>query len=221
MLKTNVDSIARPRLSLILYGILSGYVRHPLVTFLRILSGLPKIARGLSREYPEDLRKTCALIISMYRTFGKILDPSQALALVKAIAIPAGLAVQMANFRYVEAAHTMENLRTFQKRTNREGPTRMNTMEVKEASPLLYDFSVTGSCCFVSLFEACGMKELATVFCETDNAVFNVYAPDLILFDRGGTGNRIVDGATRCRFRCSYAKVLTREMEPEELKPPS
>lgn len=202
MLKTTVDSIARPRLAFILFGILSGYVRHPLLTFLGIVSGVPKIVKGMSRDYPDDLKKTCALMISMYRIFGKRLEREQALSLVKAIAIPAGLAVQMANFRYVEAEHTMENLRTYQQRTNREGPTRMNTMAVAEASPSVYDFSVTGSCCFVSLFSDYGMKELATVFCETDNAIFNVYAPDRILFDRSGTGNRIVDGAANCRFRC-------------------
>lgn len=202
MLKTTVDSVARPRLAFVLFGILAGYVRHPVVTFLRIIGGIPQFVRKMPVEYPVDMKKTCALMASMYRVFGKSLEREQALALVKAIAIPAGLAVQMANFRYVEAAHTMENLRIYQQRTNREGPTRMNVMTVNEASPERYDFSVTGSCCFVSVFAGFGMQELATAFCETDNAIFNVYAPDRILFDRSGTGNRIVDGASNCRFRC-------------------
>lgn len=204
MLKTTVDTIAVPDIPLILLGLLKGYVKNPGWIRLRILAGMPRFIKRLGRDYPADLKRLCALLASMYTIFRTRLSDDKALSLVKAIAIPLGLSVQMANFRYVEDERTPENLIRYQQRTNREGPTRMNTMRIDRADNREYRFAVTGRCCFFDAFTALGMPELTTVSCEVDNAIFNVYSPDRIVFTREGAGRRIADGAGECSFVCAF-----------------
>ena len=36
--------------------------------------------------------------------------------------------------------------------------------------------------------------------CQIDNAMFNSYLPDVMIFDRGGSGRRITDGERECTF---------------------
>ena len=40
-----------------------------------------------------------------------------------------------------------------------------------------------------------GASELTPVVCQIDNAMFNCYLPDEVMFDRGGPGRRIADGS--------------------------
>jgi len=205
MMKTSEERIARPSIPPIMLGILKGYVRHPRLTQMRILLKVPSFMKKIRGEYPRDLKKSCALMISMYSCFRKKLDRERALSLVKAVGIPIALSVQMANFRYVEAERNLGNLIRFQKRTNREGPTRMNRIEIRKETDRAYHFTVDGSCCFHRIFSEAGVPELTTVFCDVDNAVFNIYSPDRIVFHRTGGGNRIADGADRCLFCCDRA----------------
>lgn len=202
MLKTTIDRIAKPSIPLILYGQLKGYVSRPLPTLIKILISTGPLSRKISGKYPKDLRKVSALIFSIYNQCVKDMDSHRALALTKALTIPFALSVQMANFRYVESDRSFSDLIKYQKRTNQDGPTRMNRMTILEENKRNYIFEIRGECCFFNIFSALGAPELTTIFCETDNAIFNIYRPDEITFERSGTGKRIVDGASVCSFIC-------------------
>lgn len=203
MLKTTKDKIATPSIPLILLGGLIGYTTRPFYYLFKILTGIRPIMNKIDKKYPKDLRKICALMISIYSVFKKKLEKEKALSLVKAVSIPFGLSVQMANFRYVEEERNIENLIKYQKRTNQEGPTRLNKMEIISESNDSYTFTINNDCCFFNVFSKLGMPELTTVLCEIDNAIFNVYSPDKIIFHRNGINNRIADGASKCQFYCT------------------
>jgi hypothetical protein len=202
MLKTNTEQIANPSIGIILYGQLKGYIRRPLAALFLIILSIGPISRKIPHKFPADLRKVCALMTAMYKLFLKKMEKEKALALTKALAIPIALSVQIANFRYVESDRTFSDLIKYQKRTNSEGPTRMNKMKILEENNENYIFQIQERCCFFDIFTGLGTPELTTIFCETDNAIFNVYNADKITFERGGTEKRIVDGAKVCTFNC-------------------
>lgn len=201
MLKTNTDRVAKPLKPLILLGILKGYVSHPLLVLLKLPKFMKKYKKQLPGSYPVDFVQVVVLMAALYTIFRERHDRETAFSMVAAVILPLGLAVQMANFRYVEAERTMNNLITYQQRTNREGPTRLNKMEILKQSSECYKFRVH-NCMFMEAFSLLGMPELTRVMCAVDNAVFNVYLPEQIVFHRNGVGNRIVDGAPFCSFVC-------------------
>jgi hypothetical protein len=201
MLKTSIDKIAKPAIPLFLLGSLKGYISSPYFTFARIILGLGKAKKHIDNKYPKDLRKLCALMLSSYTILLKSEEKDKALRILKAMVLPMGLAVQMANFRYVEDMPNMKNLIQYQQRTNKEGPTRMNSMEIIMANNNTYEFKVS-RCCFYEIFNNAGFPELTSVFCEIDNAIFNVYLPDSVIFHRKGQKQRITDGAEYCTFFC-------------------
>jgi len=109
-----------------------------------------------------------------------------------------GLALQQANFRTVEAERTFANLKCYQKLTNSEGSTRLNTMKILEDTPEKYSFKVT-RCVFHELFSYLGVPELTSIICAVDNAIFNTYLPNEVVFHREA-GHTIAEGANDCQF---------------------
>ena len=55
-------------------------------------------------------------------------------------------------------------------------------------------------CLYHELASSVGVPELTPIACQIDNACFNSYLPDQVLFHRGGPGHRIADGSKECRF---------------------
>jgi hypothetical protein len=176
-------------------------VSHPLLTLLKLPKYMRKYKKQLPKTYPGDFVQVVVLMAALYTVFRQKHDSGTAYSMVAAVILPLGLAVQMANFRYVEAERTMDNLITYQQRTNRDGPTRLNRMEIIQQRSGRYEFRVH-NCMFMEAFSLLGMPELTRVMCAVDNAVFNVYLPEKIVFHRNGVGNRIVDGAPFCSFVC-------------------
>lgn len=202
MLKTTTEKCANTDVLLIAWGILKGYLHHPNIFMLQWLLTLPKVKKQLPQKWPADIAKLVAMVISLYILLKESMDDEQALALVKAIIIPIGLTRQMGLFRYVEEPqHSFAHLVTYQQRFKKEGPMRLNKMDILEQNDRRYVFAVR-NCIFKTAFEKFGCPELLTVFCSIDNALYNLYEPDRIIFHRGGVGNRIVDGAKSCCFVC-------------------
>ncbi len=63
----------------------------------------------------------------------------------------------------------------------------------------LYEYRVT-SCLFFRFFKQMGCPELCTIMCAIDNAIFNSYLPNEIVFTRY-PGETMAEGARDCRFR--------------------
>lgn len=205
MIKSDRSRPAVPAKPLILYGILKGYIRNPLLFLIGMKSRAKKLGKTLGKGYPDDFVEMVTLVAALYLSAREKTDDETALALVTAVILPLGLATQLANFRYVEDSRSFENLIAYQQRVNREGPTRLNRIEILEQSGERYSFRVH-NCLFHEAFSKLGLPELTPVICTIDNAIFNVYMPERVVFHRDGVGNRIPDGADRCSFICDYKR---------------
>lgn len=207
MLKTDTEKPARPFVLPMAYGILKGYIKNPLLFLLGTVLTLPSFKKRISKDLPQDFVKTVALQSWMYIRLKERLGNEKAYEIMRAVILPIALGVQQGNFRSVEAGRTFENLIKYQQRTNREGPTRWNRMEIEEQSGKRYAFCVK-NCMFHEFFSSIGAPELTKVMCATDNVIFNSYLPEEVVFHRNGLNNRIADGASECRFVLEHKEVF-------------
>lgn len=204
MIKTDINNPARPEASLIILGVLKGYFGNAEDLMKNALETKKEIVQAILQENPQystDFVNLISLVSALYKELMKVMNPEKALSVVKASFLPVGLAMQMGNFRYVEDDHTFENLIKYQQRTNKEGPTKLNRMEVIEQCTKTYKFHVH-NCMFKDEFTKLGVPELTTIMCAIDNVIFNAYLPDKVHFHRDGVDNRIIDGKHYCTFIC-------------------
>jgi hypothetical protein len=110
-----------------------------------------------------------------------------------------GIAEWNFSYRAAEEERTFDNLCDEEIRVNRTGPTRWNMLKVVERTDRRFEIKIT-RCLYHELTTAMGVPELTPVICQIDNAAFNSYLPDRVVFTRGGTGHRIADGAKECNF---------------------
>ena len=199
MMKTDTERPARPFILPIAYGILKGYLKSPMLFMFNTILTLPWFKRTLPEDLPREFVKTAALQGWMYLRLKRRLGWEKAYEIMRAVILPAALAVQHANFRSVEVGRTFENLIKYQQRTNREGPTRWNRMEIEEQSENRYAFRVK-NCLFHQFFSHIGAPELTRFMCATDNAIFASYLPEEVVFHRKGLRNTIAEGASECLF---------------------
>ena len=199
MLKTSVDKPGKPNKALMVLSILQGYIKNPVWFLLSTLLTLPKFKKQLPKDLPKEFVEVTALQTWMYIRLKERLGQKKAYEIVRALVLPVGLMIQQGNFRNVEAPRTFENLIAYQQRTNQEGPTRWNKMEVLEQSDYKYEFRIH-NCMFHDLYTQLGTPEMTKLMCEVDNAIFNTYLPEEVTFHRNGIGNRIADGAPVCHF---------------------
>jgi hypothetical protein len=102
MVISNSNKPARPSVPFISYGILKGYEKYPFYILLISLIRARGINRKLNKNLPGDIKQLLSLTIGLHRSLKDRPDPARALALTKAVIIPAGLINQMAIFRFVE-----------------------------------------------------------------------------------------------------------------------
>jgi hypothetical protein len=138
-------------------------------------------------------------IAHLYNRLIKKVGKEKAYEIMRACLITSGLALQQANFRNVESGRTFDNLKKYQQQNNREGTTKLNTMEIIEESERRYEFKVT-RCMFHELFTHLNVPELTTIICSIDNAIFNTYLPEKLIFHRNGLNKTIPEGNKYCEF---------------------
>jgi hypothetical protein len=199
MLKSTIETPAKPAIFFIVLGVLKGYLKNPFFFLLGTAVSFPIFKKRLPPDFPDEFVKVVAFPAWLYIRLKKRLGQKLAFEIIRSVFLTAGLAVQLGNFRTVEAPRTFENLIYYQQQTNREGPTRWNRMEILAQSDNKYEFSVH-NCMFYDFFSRAEIPELTTVMCSVDNAIFNVYLPEEVTFHRNGCGNRIADGAPSCHF---------------------
>lgn len=123
----------------------------------------------------------------------------KAFEMLRAAILTSGLAQQQASFRNVEYPRTFENLVKYQQLTNKEGTTKLNTMEIIEDSDRKYEIRVT-RCMFLELFTHLEVPELTSIFCAVDNAIFNTYLSEELIFHRNGLNKTMALGHEHCEF---------------------
>jgi hypothetical protein len=204
MLKVSIDNQAKPDVMLIIKGVLKGYFDEADDMLEVVQREIPAVAATLIAEnpgYPAEFANLVSLVAALYSVIKRTEPEDRALSIVIAAFLPAGLAMQFGNFRFVEDERTFDHLVAYQRRTNREGPTRMNRMEVLRQDDAVYEFHVH-NCAFHEAFAGLGFPELTAVMCAIDNVAFNAYLPDEVYFRREGKDRTIQRGNGYCSFIC-------------------
>ena len=195
----DINKIAKPANFLIILGVLKGYINNPLWFILKSKLSFNKFKKDIKLNLPTEFINTIGFMAWMYIRLSKQIDKEKAFEIIRACMLISGLAVQQANFRNVEAQRTFDNLKAFQQKANKEGSTKLNTMKIIEESESKYEFRVT-RCLFFELFAYLKVPELTSIMCSIDNAIFNTYLPEKLVFHRNGLNNTMVFGKEYCEF---------------------
>lgn len=198
-LNTNTTKIAQISTLLITLGVLRGYVKKPLFFLISTKLTFRKFEKSIKLDLPKDFIEMAGFMAWLNIRLAKKIDKKRAFEIVRAAGLSSGLAVQQANFRSVEQPHAFANLVKFQQLNNREGTTRLNTMEVIEQNENRYEFRIT-RCLFFEFFSHLEVPELTAIMCSIDNAIFNSYLPEEVTFHRNGLQKTFVSGHKYCEF---------------------
>jgi len=199
MLKTDIANIAKPATSLILIGVLKGYVKNPIGFLLKSKFTFWKYKKSIQLDLPLDFINSMGLIAWIYIRLSRKIGREKAFEVIRVSVLTSGFAVQQANFRNVEAQRTFENLKKFQQKANKEGSSKLNTVEIIEESENKYEFRVT-RCLFHEFFTYLKVPELTSIMCSVDNAIFNTYLPEKLIFHRNGINKTLLNGHEYCEF---------------------
>lgn len=198
-MKTNTDNIAKPAVSLILIGVLKGYIKNPIGFLIKSKISFKKFRENIKLDLPRDFVDTTSFVAWIYLRLKEKIGQEKAFEIIRASVLTSGIAVQQANFRNVEENRNFENLIKYQQRANTEGSTKQNTMEIIEQTSGRYEFRVT-RCVFYELFSYLKVPELTLIMCSIDNAIFNTYLPEKLIFHRNGLNNTMPQGNKFCEF---------------------
>ena len=183
----------------ILLHLLASDMRFPLLFMLRCKFTVSRFRKTIDQRFPAELVDICALPLWVYINLKKKLGQKRAFEIMRVAILTGGIAQWNFAYRAGEEERTFENLCDEEIKVNRTGPTRWNTLEVVERTERRFEIKIT-RCLYHELTTAMGVPELTPVICQIDNAAFNSYLPDRVVFSRGGAGRRIADGAKECNF---------------------
>ena len=182
-----------------LLQLLRGRVRAPRLFLLSCAITVGRFKKSLPADLPAELVELAALPIWIYKKLKARLGQPLALKTMRVATLTGGIAQWNVQYDTLDTPRTFENFIDQEIRANQSGVTRWNALEVVERGPDLFALKVT-RCMFHEFCVAAGVPELTPVVCQIDNAAFNAYMPDRLVFDRGGPGRRIADGAKQCDF---------------------
>lgn len=174
-------------------------LRFPRLFLLRCRLTVAVFKKTIDPRFPKDLVDLAALPLWVYINLKKRIGPKKAFEVMRVTILTGGIASWNFTYRAAERERNFQNLCDAEIQVNRAGFTRWNTLEVVERSPRGFEIKIT-RCLYHELTASVGTPELTPVICQIDNAAFNSYLPDRIVFDRGGPGHRIADGAKECNF---------------------
>ena len=135
----------------------------------------------------------------VYINLKRRLGQQRAFEIMRVAILTGGVAQWNFAYRAAEKERTFDNLCDAEIEVNKTGPTRWNTLEVVERTADRFEIKIT-RCLYHELCVTLGIPELTPVVCQIDNAAFNSYLPDEVVFTRGGPGHRIADGKKECNF---------------------
>jgi hypothetical protein len=183
----------------ILLHLLKGEVRFPRLFLLRCRLTVGRFKKQIDPRFPAELIDLAALPLWVYVNLKQQLGPDRAFEIMRIAILTGGVAQWNLAYETVEAERTFAHLCDKELEVNRSGPTRWNTLEVVDRTDRRFEIKIT-RCLYHELATSVGVPEITPVICQIDNAAFNAYLPDRVIFHRGGPGNRIADGKRECRF---------------------
>jgi hypothetical protein len=183
----------------ILLHLLSRDMRFPSLFLIRCKLTVGRLKRRIDPKFPQDLIDLAALPLWVYINMKKKLGQQRAFEIMRIAILTGGLAQW--NFQYgaADKERTFKNLCDAEIEVNKTGFTKWNTVEVVDRSEKRFEIKIT-RCLYHELTTSLGLPELTPVICQVDNAAFNSYLPDKMVFNRGGPNHRIADGEKECNF---------------------
>jgi hypothetical protein len=183
----------------VLLHLLSSDLKFPFLFILKCKLTVVRFKKAIPSRFPPELVDICALPVWVYINLKKRLGQKRAFEIMRVAILTGGIAQWNFAYRAAEDERTFDKLCDEEIRVNQTGPTRWNTLEVVERTERHFEIKIT-RCLYHELTTVMGVPELTPVICQIDNAAFNSYLPDRIVFTRGGPGHRIADGANHCSF---------------------
>ncbi len=198
-LKSSLEKLAEPNKFLIILGVLSGYIKHPFFFLVNAKLTFGRYRKKITLNIPSEIIDEIAFVAWIYIRLQKKVGREKAFEIVRVAITTMGLAIQQSNFKAVEAKRNFKNLIRYQKIANKKGSTKLNLMQIIHETENKYEFIVK-KCIFYEIFSFLKVPELTSIFCAIDNAIFNSYLPEKIIFHRNGLNNTIATGKDFCSF---------------------
>ncbi len=183
----------------ILTHLLRNEMRFPTLFLLRCKLTVDRLKRRIDTRFPPELVELAALPLWVYINLKKRIGQPKAFEIMRVALLTGGIAHWNFAYRAAQTERTFANLCDTELDVNKTGPTRWNTLQVVDRTERRFEIKIT-RCLYHELTTALGVPELTPVVCQIDNAAFNSYLPDKVVFNRGGPGHRIADGNKECRF---------------------
>ena len=171
----------------------------PQLFILRCRLTLGQLKRRIDKRFPEELVELTALPLWVYLNLKKKIGQRKAFEIMRVALLTAGVAKQNLLFDTVAKERTFETFAQQELEINKTGTTKWNTLEVVERTGGRFHVRVT-RCLYHELATSLGAPEITPIVCQIDNAVFNSYLPEKMIFHRGGVNHRIADGNNECQF---------------------
>lgn len=202
----NIRTVTTP----ILIALLKKEMRFPQLFLLQCRFTVGNLNKRIDPRFPKDFIKLAALPVWVYINLKERIGQRKALEVIRIALLTGGLAQQSLLFDPVYTTRTFDNFIQKELEINQTGTTRWNTLKVVERTNRRFELKVE-RCLFHELAVSLGIPEITPLVCQIDNAVFNAYLPDQMIFHRGGQNRRIADGNTECHFIWEY--IVTGEEE--------
>lgn len=183
----------------LLVHMLGAEMRFPRVFLLSRKLTLNRFKRTIDPKFPRELVDLAALPVWVYLSLKKKIGQRKAFEIMRVALLTGGTAAQNLQFDTVHKERTFQTFIELEIENNRSGLVRWNTMEVIERTEQRFELKIT-RCMFHEFAVSLGIPEMTPIVCQIDNAMFNSYLPDQMIFDRGGAGRRIADGRRECNF---------------------
>lgn len=194
----NLEKIAKPAVIFIIFGVLKGYLKKPLRFMIGTIITFPSFKKSIDFDLPKEAIASYSFIVHLYKRLQKRFSKEKAFEITRAAVLCSSLSVMQANFRNVEVSRTYENLIKYQQKAKEQGVTKLNEMVIKSQTEDCYEYCVI-KCIFFEFFNYMQVPEITTIFCAADNAIFNTYLPNKIVFERG-INETLPEGAKQCSF---------------------
>lgn len=193
--KLNLRSITTP----LLITLLEKEMRFPKLFMLRCKLTVGQLKKRIDPRFPKEFVELTALPVWVYLNLKEKIWQPKALEIMRIALLTGGVALQSLMFDSVHTKRTFENFIEKELETNRTGTTRWNTLKIVDRTDRRFEIKIV-RCLYHEFVTSLGIPEVTPLVCQIDNAVFNSYLPEQVIFHRGGINRRIADGNTECSF---------------------
>lgn len=191
----NLRTITTP----ILINLLKEEIPFPQFFIIQCRMTLGQFKKRIDKRFPEELVELTALPLWVYLNLKDKIGQRKSFEIMRVALLTAGVAKQNFLLDTVAKERTFETFAHQELEINKTGTTKWNTMEIVEQTDCWFQIRVT-RCLYHELAVSLGVPEITPIVCQIDNAVFNSYLPEKMIFHRDGLNHRIADGNSECQF---------------------